>query len=380
MNIIFIRSYKLSDLVSSPKKITFQKNISHNFEEQIFEFLSPNEVEGFQKTNKENRNLVHQSELGKRKLLEAKLQKITPRVLESDFHKTWFSFFTNPTFLDLSEEEVKSVFDRVLDRYLFPKVVKEEEQILVYDKLAKLLKSDPISNSQRSFYLQKIQPILARIFPRFFPKKQQEIKPSPAAIGKFCHYLVDRLKEEKVWVVFRILQNFLPLGKNEVEKEIKLYLKNQVEKHLIARPQYYNLDNGSIIRFIQIKDVDPKVWFGKRGNSFSLWNDAPHLPHFMQEAIYNHIFSLQRQNPNVPITLKMFSRFDAPLPKDFTFPLVEQLTNNLVFVGVEETISIQRLRNPFYARDLSYLEEEEIENLPQGTIHLPEPSRECIVM
>lgn len=185
---------------------------------------------------------------------------------------------------------------------------------------------------------------------------------SSKQLYQFCSYLAQKqLSNRRPWVGYRSLEQYLlnphlGFAHVEIQKVLKDYLTQQAKKDIKAHTSSYDLVNNRRLRF-QDTDIDPRLWFGWEDENSSLWNQ-PNLPEgeliqippLLSEVLWTHLQSLRDSCPNIPLTVAMTGRVEAPLPHNFTLTLARQITNAEIFLW--STINPQELEKPYYGRGL----------------------------
>ncbi len=317
--------------------------------EAIFSHLPPRDIARFRLASKSNWEAVESSKVAQKKILQDRMRALSPDITVGHFNRTFVAFLNDPTFLKMSDEEVKSAFDRFLS-CIFPEGIEGmgiDDYIKAYDTFVDALNNQALKDK----------------------------KPSPIAIGRFCHYLADKLKGKKIWVGFRVLEKFLPFCErqeqnavNEAKVELQKYLEMKANG-LYGGQNSFSVGDTTV-RYIEI-NVDPRDWFGWWDCSSSLWysggdeSTSVQIPELVQDAILKRIISRKEKNPNVPISIDICGRLEAEYPLDFTLPLVQKLINRQFFVDTMGKISTQL--HPLYHRGFKSLNDAEILSLPKGT-------------
>lgn len=194
---------------------------------------------------------------------------------------------------------------------------------------------------------------------------------SSAQIYKFCGYLGrNQLSRISPWIGYRVLELYLlklQLSSDGINKALTEYL-TQTAKEVRARNTTCGLP-GRWLKFQEV-DIDPRDWFGFRGEDSSLWvkpgaqnGETAPMPKPICEVLWARIQTLQAACTDRPFQVAIESRSEAPVPRNFTLPLAQLITNAGIILDDRIIDRNAPLARPEFARAIHWYSEAEREEL-----------------
>jgi hypothetical protein len=129
----------------------------------------------------------------------------------------------------------------------------------------------------------------------------------------FCDYLVKKyLFDEKPWMIYRALEQYMPINQAGVVKVILKHLMEKARSLVDSTTAGFKIGDGRILNF-EIAEISTNEWFGEAESNYSLWrnndlndNSAP-LPPLVEEVLVKWVQALAKwcKRRSLPFALRM---------------------------------------------------------------------------
>ena len=194
---------------------------------------------------------------------------------------------------------------------------------------------------------------------------------SPDQIYQFCKYLgndrsgyverCNQLLKWSPWIGYRALEQYLhypeKLDLTAINRSLKEYLTQQAKVLIVARNDLYYPLNNHLKLLVHKIEIDPRQWFGRDGNEYSLWFKRPWrsdgeiapMPDLLVEVLWTHIQSLRASCMDRPFIVSMMGSTTATLPYNFTLKLAQLITSAGIFLEHGNSIDGGQLEKSRYA-------------------------------